>query len=68
MEIIKHKVYSEKKKENEIFISRKRKNPEKFYADRGFELFNNKNYEEIFNSYSYNIIHNKIIFHFKKNF
>ena len=44
----KHKVFSEKKPENEIFISRKRKNPDKFYSDRAFQLFNKLNYKEVY--------------------
>jgi hypothetical protein len=48
LEQIKNKVYSSKKKENEIYVSRKRKNIEKFYYKRAEELLICKNFKEIF--------------------
>lgn len=46
--MIKNKIHSEKKKENEIYISAKKRNYVKMYFERAYELFQNKNYKEIF--------------------
>ena len=48
LELIKNKIYSPKNLENEIYISRKRKNIEKFYYKRAEDLFNNLNYKEVY--------------------
>ena len=50
MKFKKHKVFTQKQPLNEIFISRKRKNPEKFYSERAYELFNstNSSYKEVY--------------------
>ena len=49
IKMLKRKVNKENK-QNEIYISRKRKgkNIVKFYYNRALELFNNKNYNEIY--------------------
>ena len=49
IKMLKRKVNKENK-QNEIYISRKRKgkNIVKFYYNRALELFNNKNYNEKF--------------------
>ena len=48
LKFIKNKVFSNKIKENEIFISRKRKNLEKFYYSRAHDLIFENNCKEIF--------------------
>jgi DNA-binding protein len=47
LKMIKNSVYGGKKKDNEIFISGKRVNYEKFYYKRAFELVHDKNFKEI---------------------
>lgn len=44
----KNKLLTPKKIENEIYISRKRKNIEKFYFERAYELIYDKNFKEIY--------------------
>ncbi len=46
--MIKNKIYSNKKNENEIYISSKKRNFTKMYFDRAYELLINKNNREIF--------------------
>ena len=48
LEIVKNKIISNKKFENEIFISRKRKNPTKFYYERAYDLFFKLNFKDIY--------------------
>jgi hypothetical protein len=48
LKFVKNKVYSKKINQNEIFISRKRKNVEKFYYERAYELFYKLGFKEIF--------------------
>ncbi len=48
IKFVKNKILPKNNQENEIYISKKRNNIQKFYFERAYELFNKMNYKEIY--------------------